>query len=486
MSLNINVPGITDYPRRVCIGVGLVVLMTGCASVPEETGFTDVQAVVTERTGKRVYWRQGKPEDQAVEAAVDELLSQELGVNEAVQIALLNNRRLQATYEELGIAQAALVQAGLLRNPVFDAAVLFPADAGKTEFDLGITQSFLSLLYRPLRQAMAANDLEAAKLRVAGAVIDLAAAVQAVFYRVQADEQQLELLQQVVTATAAAYEAAQRLHEAGNITDLELSNEQVFYSMAKLELAEAEAALLADREQLNVWLGLWGPDTQWHIRRRLPPLPEQALAVNTVEKQAIARSLELAITRRQLENTARRLGFTNATALLSDLEVGALGERNEEADWFVGPRLEFPIPLFDQGQARIASAQAELRRAWEDYGALATEIRAAARLARQRLLLARQRALFIQGMMLPLSNRVVNETQLQYNAMQVGIFQLLNAQQRQIQAARQYINALRDYWLARTQLEQILNGRLPQAALGDAVSAGRTTAAGDAINRGDH
>ena len=69
--------------------------------------------------------------------------------------------------------------------------------------------------------------------------------------------------------------------------------------------------------------------------------------------------------------------------------------------------------------------------------------------------------------MLPLRNEIVEQTQLQYNAMQLGPFQLLIAKQQQIDAGAAYIRALRDYWLARTELDQLLNGRMPavQAAI---------------------
>jgi hypothetical protein len=74
---------------------------------------------------------------------------------------------------------------------------------------------------------------------------------------------------------------------------------------------------------------------------------------------------------------------------------------------------------------------------------------------------ARDRALYYRDIMLPLHERIVNESQLHYNAMQLGPIQLLRAREQQIETGVAYVEALRDYWLARTGLGQLLSGRLP-------------------------
>lgn len=438
--------------------VVLIAAVTACASVPTGAGFGDVERTVAERTGKRVHWNRDAPEDQAATHAVRVLLAKELTPDTAVQIALLNNRGLQATYEELGIAQAALVQAGLLRNPVFTAGAFFPIAGGQPDLSFDLVQDFLGLLYRPLRRRIAATEIEAAKLRVTAAVLDLAAEARQAYYRAEADQQVLELLRQVVQATSASYEAARRLRAAGNITELDLASERALYESARLDLASAEARVIEDRERLNTLMGLWGADTQWTIAGRLPEIPKQAMELADLEKRAVAASLDLALARQEIEAAARRLGLTRATALIPEIEAGVAAER-EDQEWELGPKLSLPLPLLDQGQARLAGARSELRRAQGRYYALAVGVRAAVRAARERLLAARTAALHYRDVILPLRAQVLGQTQLQYNAMQVGVFQLLTAKQQQIEAGRRYIEALRDYWLARIQLEQILSGR---------------------------
>ena len=181
-----------------------------------------------------------------------------LSTDGAIQVALLNSRELQALYAELGVAQADLVQAGLLSNPVFDGAVLFPLAGGPATLELSAALAFLDIFYLPLRKRVAAARFEEAKLQVTGAVLDFAATVQAAFYRHQADEQMLELLQTIVQALAASLEVAQRLHAAGNITDLDLVRERAAAEAAKVQLRAAEAAVRQSREHLNTVMGLWG------------------------------------------------------------------------------------------------------------------------------------------------------------------------------------------------------------------------------------
>ncbi len=441
----------------------MAVVATGCASMPEETGFNDVQQAVADRTGQSVAWVQSGPVDEAVQERIQEMLSQTLNAEEAAQIALLNNRGLRATYEELGMSQANLVQAGLLTNPIFSTAVGFPLDGGSVDLTFSIVQDFLSILYRPLRRQIASAQFQATKLRVTGAVIDLAAHVRSQFYNVQADSQRLEFLQQVVTATAASAELARRLYSAGNITELDLAREQALYQEARLALATAQTRLMQNRERLNALMGLWGKDTQWAMVSRLPELPvaSKALPLQAadLEQRAIRANLGLGATRREIEAAATLIGFTDATALIPFLEPGVDSER-EEGEWEIGPSLAFPIPILNQGQARVAAARSQLRQAQQGYWAQAVEVRAAMRAARQTALSARNRARYVRDVLLPAYTEVVNNTQLQYNAMQVGAFQLLGAKQLQINAGLRYIETLLEYWMARTALEQILNGSM--------------------------
>ena len=447
--------------RNVAYLFASLALLSGCTSVVLNAGFEEVRATAEERGAGRIYWNNGTELDKEAAAKLAALIKTKLTVDEVVQIALLNNRDLQAVYSDLGVAQADLVQAGLLNNPVFDAAIKFPTSGGQANLELAAVMNFLDIFYLPLRKRVAAARFEEAKFGVTGAVLDFAGQVRTAFYAHQANEQMLELRQTIVQALAASLEVAQRLNEAGNSTDLDFARERALFETGKLALRSAEVAARESREQLNTLMGLVGTETEWQIDGRLPDVPKEPMPVDGIERAALRRSIDLASARQRIVGAGEQLGLNKATALLPESHhLGVLGERNEGA-WEVGPVLEFPIPLFDQGQARTARAAAELRRAQQEYYALAVKIRSSARALRDRAQGARDRALYYRDIMLPLHERIVNEAQLHYNAMQLGPIQLLRAREQQIETGAAYVEALRDYWWARTALAQLLSGRLP-------------------------
>ena len=450
---------------RMVIGLLSATLAGGCATVPREAGFPDVERTVAERTGgKRVHWNQGTASDAAVAEGVSAMLANELTADEAVQVALLNNRNLQATYENLMIAQADLVAAGLLNNPVFDAEVSFVEGGSGTGLELALVQDFIDILYIPLRKRLAAAAFEATKLRVSGEVLDLAGEVRAAFYSLQAALQTLEMRQQVLAATGASYELAQRLRAAGNNRELDLANERALHEQSKLDLRGAEARVVQAREQLNRLMGLWGTRTNWTVAPRLPAVPSDPVAVEGLERRAIERSLDLAATRQDVEQAARAVGIAAPFGLLPEAQAGVAADRDHDGEWAVGPAFSLPIPLFNQGQPLVASVRAQLRQARERYAATAIEIRSRVRAADEAVAAARDEARYYEQVILPLRQQIVEQTQLQYNAMQIGAFQLLQAKQQQIDAGNAYIRTLRDYWVARTELDLLLSGRM--ASLG--------------------
>lgn len=440
-------------------------LLGGCAAVPREAGFMEVRATVAERTGGlRMHWNQGGEADAAVAEEVRAMATGTLTADEAVQIALLNNRNLQATYENLMIAQADLVAAGLLANPVFDAEVRFLESGEGVGYEFAVVQEFLGIFQIPLRKRIAGARFEAAKLRVAGEAVDLAADMREAFYDLVAAGQLAEMRRTVLDATGASYELARRLHEAGNITDLQLDLERAQHEQAKLDLSAAEYEVVARRETVNALMGVYGETvTAWQAPERLPELPRQSQTTTRpdgeLERRAIASSLDLGALRQEIESSGRVLGLERTFGLVPELEVGGTAEREaEDGAWAGGPIIALPIPLFNQGQPQIAAAAAELRRSRALYYATAVELRAAVRSARALVENAETRVRYYEQVVLPLRARIVEETQLQYNAMLVGAFELLQARQQQIAAGSQYIETLREYWLARSALETLVNG----------------------------
>lgn len=447
----------------IMIGILLVALSLiagGCASTSPRVAFEEVRTELKQRGVDSLYWRAGAEEDRQVEEAIERLLDQDLTVKTAAQIALLNNRRLQAVYQTLGIAQADLVQAGLLSNPVFTGDNRFAVGGGLGTLGLGVAQSFLEIFYIPLRKRVAKSQLEEAKLAVTGLVFDFEYETRIMFYEVQANAQLVEMLEQVVQTTESGYDFARRLQAAGNITELELYQQRDLYEQARLDLRQAEADLIHSRERLNQLMGLYGEQINWKTTGRLEEMPGEEIDMERLEARVIEQSADLKLAAQRIITAGHRLGFTKTTALIPWLDLGVEAEKTDE--WEVGPALSFPIPLFDQGRPRVARNRAELRQEQERYTAFAGEIRSIARQYRNHLEAAKDMVRHYRQVILPLRERITNETQLQYNAMQVGLLELLRAREQQIEAGKAYIHTLYEYWSAKTAVELLLKGRVPR------------------------
>ena len=433
----------------------------GCASTSPRPSFEQVSKLVEERGGKPLHWDQGTPADAQVKAHVRDLLHGTLTPEGAIEVALLRNQGLVATYEELGIAQADLVQAGLLRNPTLGARVRFPNAAGFTETEFSVAEDFLGIFTLPLRKRVAATQLDASKARVGSAVLDLTAEVRGAFVGLQAAQATAKVRQLVFDAQQAAAELRRRQYAAGNVGDLELAQQEAFYQQAKLDIARAQTLVLEQRERVNRLLGLWGEESaSWKVADELPVLPAAEPALEHVESLAVARRLDLAAAHSEalaLEQAASAAGITR---FFPAVEVGVSTERDAEGRRVTGPSVALELPLFDQGQARTARLAAQVRQARAREAELAVNVRADVRALRTRLLAARGVVEHYRTVLLPLRERVVQHAQLRYNSMLLGVFQLLLARREQIDAYRDYLDSVRDYWIARADLERAAGGSL--------------------------
>jgi cobalt-zinc-cadmium efflux system outer membrane protein len=456
----------TDRAQRARLGAvaGTFALLTlaGCASVQRDARFPEVQETVGQRLESNVAWNRDSEQDRRAREAVRRLLQQELTAQAAVQIALLNNRNLQASYESLGVAQANLVEAGLLENPVF-SITLYSGHAG-TITEASVVQDFVGVVSLSARKKVGEAAAQRVTLEVANNVVALARQVQVQYFTVVGDAQALELARQVVTAAEAAAELAQRQRSAGNLNRRDQSLQQAFYAQTLLESAQAEAQLASDRERLNRLMGVWGEDTGWKIPSRLPAVPNALPSLEQVEAQAVSQRLELAAAKKAADAAAQALSLTRQFRYLGPFGIGVAYKREPGGDKFVGPTVELGLPIFNQGQAAVARAEAELKRSEERVAALAVDIRSEAREARSRVAAAHEVVRHYREVMLPLQQTIVSETLKFYNGMLVGVYDLLLAKQAQVQTARQYVWANKEFWLAWTDLELALGGKVPLPA----------------------
>lgn len=449
--------------------VGFVLLaamaVAGCAQVPKEAGFNEVKGLVGQRVDHKLYWNQNAQADHEVQKAIEELIKNELTPETAVQIALFNNANLQAVYEDLGITQADVVEAGLLENPVLFGQARFPNKSEESaNYEVGVTQNFLNILMLPARKKLSAIRFEQVKLQVADEVIRMVAEVRKSYFSVLGAKQIRDLKKEISLAAGNSFELAQRLHSAGNISDLQLATENALFEQSRLELASSENALLDAREQLTRLMGLWGPQINWRLPGQLPDIPAEEIPLEHLESMAIENRLDLAAETKAVEALAKALGITIDWRWVGHIEVGISTERETDRTWVTGPSMAIELPIFNQRQADIARLEAQLRRSQKRLTAQAIEIRSEARSLRNRLIMQRNLIDHYRRSVLPLREQIVDLTLKKYNYMLVGAFDLLMAKQQEFEAYQKYIEALRDYWIIRADMQRSLGGRLPTRA----------------------
>jgi cobalt-zinc-cadmium efflux system outer membrane protein len=439
-----------------------VLFAAGCAQVPKEAGFNDVKGLVGQRVDYNLHWNQETGADQEVEKAIEELLKNELTPETAVQIALLSNPNLQAVYEDLGITQADVVEAGLLENPVLFGQARFPNKSEEsTNYEFGVTQNFLNILMLPARKKLSAIRFEQVKLHVADKVIQLAAEVQKSYFAAIGAKQIRNMRNEITLSAGNSFELAQRLHSAGNISDLELATENAHFQQMQLELANSELAFFDAREQLTRLMGLWGPQTNWRLPEQLPDIPANEIPLERLESMAIENRLDLAAEKKGVEALAQALGITIDWRWVGQIEVGVSRERETDRTWVTGPQLAIELPIFNQRQADIARLEAQLRRSEKRLTAQAIEIRSEIRSLKNHLLMQRNLIDHYRSTVLPLREQIVDLTLKNYNYMLKGAFDLLMAKQQEFESYQKYLEAVRDYWIIRADMPRSLGGRLP-------------------------
>jgi cobalt-zinc-cadmium efflux system outer membrane protein len=447
------------------MAVAGIALLGGCASVNPRPAFDEVRKTVAHQSKVDSEWSRTSTEAAATEQAVAKLLADPLTADAAVQIAFLNNPGLQAIFEELGISQADLAQAARIANPEISGFVRFPSEGSGRNTESSLVQNVFDIFIQPLRKKLAAAELEQTKLRVASDVLALAADVKEMYFTLQAQQQLASRLSSIRDLTETAAEFAQRQYDAGTINDLELENRTVIHRQSKVEVALAEAEVRADRERLNRLLGLWGPQTAWSIATELPEIPEAEIPLAGLERVAVTHRQDLQAARWGVDLVGRALALRRKTRFFPiGIHAGVNSEKDVGGERVTGPELALQLPIFDTGKASLSRLEAEHRRAQRRLEALAVNVRSEVREERDRMLAARDLALYYGRVLLPQRVTILDLTLRHYNAMFKGAYDLLLAKQAEVEAEKAHLDAWRGYWVARARLERALGGALPAAA----------------------
>ena len=438
--------------------------LAGCTTFSTDGGFSTVAVVAKEKLAKDLTWARNDADRSTIASRVAVLLASPLSVDDAVQLALLNNPGLQADFAALGIAEADMVSASRLANPGF--SLLRTRRGDEIEVERGIHFNLMRLLTLPLAVKMESQRFEQAKGAAVNAAIVLANDTRKAYYQALAAEETLRYTRQVRDVAEASAELARRMAAVGNWSRLQQSREQGFYADAALNVARAEQARVRAREALTRHLGLWGGQLQYTLPPRLPDLPKDVNEQPDIEKRAMLSRLDVAAAKQSALALADNLGLSQATRFINVLELGGIRDSSNQQPTRKGYEISLELPLFDWGTARVAKAESLYLQALNRTAETAINARSEVRERYQSYRISYDIAQHYRDEIVPIRKRVADENLLRYNGMLIGVFDLLSDARAQIASVNGSIEALRDFWLAESDLQMAMLGRPSATSVG--------------------
>lgn len=443
-------------PGRFLMLVIASIVLAGCATFSQDGGLDGVREAARQHIQQEVVWPKTASGQQAAVVEVDALLQKAINVEDAVQIALLNNKGLQASLYALGISESEIVQAGRLPNPKF--SMLYARNNGEYKIEQVLTFNIFALLAMPKVLEIERKNFERTKKNVAIEVLQLAYQTRFAYFNAVAANQHVQYSQQVKESAEASAELARRMVKAGNWNKLEHAREQSFYAEAVLDELNAKNQQISTREALSRLLNVSAEKIK--LQSRLPDLPRSSIDLKPFEKEAFEQRLDLQEARLETLFLAKSLGLTKVTSLINVLEIGparVLEGRRGDA-YKNGVDISFELPLFDWGGAKVARAEATYMQALNRAAQTAINAKSEVDEAHQRYLLNYQIAKQYRDEIVPLRKKVLEENQLRYNGMLISPFVLLADARAQVDSVKTYIEKLNAFWLADTALQMSLAG----------------------------
>jgi outer membrane protein TolC len=458
--------------------------LSGCATFSPDNGMSDVAGVAGATLKKDVVAVRGDEQAGWAREATQPLLRRPLTVDTAVQVALLNNKGLQAAYNELALAEADMVEQSLPPNPTFSISRI--AGGGAVEIERQVVGDILALATLPFRSEIARQRFQQAQLRAALETLRLAADVRRAYYRAVAANELVGLLTDAKATAESTAKLASKLGETGSLNKLDQAREQVFYAETTADLATARQDATSSRERLTRLLGLWDRDLRFRVPNRLPVLPRRPQSLPGIEVDAVTHRIDLQIARMELKTLAKSLNLTEATRFVTLLDAAGIGKTTKDVD---GSRLrergfdiQFQIPIFDGGEVRVRQATEIYNQAFNRLTEKAVNVRSEARDAYRVYRSSYDIAGQYQREVLPLRKIITEEMQLRFSSMQVDVFALLVEARQRIAALRAAIEAKRAFWLAQSDLQSAING----GGTADTQNESRSAATAQAGGGGGH
>jgi outer membrane protein TolC len=441
------------------LGIMLATTLAGCASFSSDSGMSAVSALTSERIGKETALLRTPDDAAQASEKVRHLLARPLTVDAAVQVALLNNKGLQAAYNELALAEADMVEQSLPPNPTFSISRI--SGNGASEIERQVVGDILALATLPFRSEIARERFRQAQLRAALETLRLAADVRRAHVQAVAANEMVVLLTDAKATAESTAQLARKLGETGALNKLDQAREQVFYAETTADLATARQDASSARERLARLMGLWDDGLAFRLPDRLPSLPRPQ-ALPFIEADAVAHRIDLQIARMELTALAKSLDLTTATRFVTLLDVAGIDRRTRDPDAPAfrerGFDVQFQIPVFDGGEVRVRQATETYNLAFNRLTEKAVNVRSEARDAYRVYRSTYDIAAHYQREILPLRKIITEEMQLRFSSMQVDVFALLTEARQRLASLRAAIDARRAFFLAQAELQTAVNG----------------------------
>lgn len=471
--------------ERIVLSVAAVLLLGACASITPDGGMAPVASRVSLELGTEAVKITSAADELGAGQRLQALLAKPLTADAAVQVALLNNRGLQAEYNALGISETDYVAATL--PPIVPA---ISVERALTEWEFGIERSLavglIKLATWPKRRAIAAISFEAAQYRAIEATFRTAADTRRAFYEAVGARHRVGFLERARQTASLAAELTTKLGETGSATRGTQARASAFYAEVSAELAKARLDADRAREALTRQMGLWGTAAaNFKLPSALPKLPK-IRSVAEVEAEAVRRRVDLIAARLELDATAKELGLTNATRFLSVLEISATGttewvrhDGETEREETGSLELHLEIPVWDFGETSRRRAVETYMQAVNRLVERAVNVRSEAREAYRTYRATHDIARQYQNRVIPLRSLIEEESLLEYNGMLIDVLNLLNTERETVDSNVAAIEAKRDFFIAEVDFQAALIGGGGSGGSG-AEAGGATAAVADA------
>ncbi len=430
--------------------------LSGCTTFSPDGGFDKVADAARSQLGLAVSWPRSADERAKRDAEVAAQLAHPLTPDDAVQIALLNNHALQASFRELEVSEADLVQSGRLPNPRF--TLRHSSGGGLYDIEETLTFNVVSLMTAPYLHAAEKRRFGQVQNDAIIQVVQLADRTRTAYYTALAAHDSLHYAWQVENAAQTSAELAHRMLGAGNWNRLDQARQQKFYVHALQQLARAQLADETARGEVNRLLGIADDQPAVQLAEHLPDLPQNIAVLPQLEQTAMQSRIDLQIMRAEMDELARRLKLTKATRVVNVLDLGPTRVRNgtRHDPFEEGYEVSLEVPIFDTGDARVRKSEALYARSVERFAQAAIDARADVRKAISQYRTAFEMAVRQRDDIMPVAKLISKQNLLRYNASLMSVFDLLADARDEITSVEDYIDSVRDFWIAKSHLDAAL------------------------------